>query len=57
MSKDIFTRIESPEIEKSELILEKLKNELGEKEFQKLAEEIAPKAEEIIKRILEGTSV
>jgi len=47
----------SPEINISKSVLEKLKNELGEKDFEKLVAEITPKAADIIQKILEETSV
>jgi hypothetical protein len=57
LAKNIRTQIEDPNIEKTESNLKNLKEELGEKEFETLEAEVAPRAEEIVKKILEGTSI
>jgi tetratricopeptide (TPR) repeat protein len=57
LAKDIHTQIESPDLKTTESNLEKLKEKLGKKEFEKLEAEVAPRAAEIVKKILEGTSV
>ena len=53
-SKNICTEINHFELKKTESNLEKLKKELGEKEFEKLEAEVAPKAKEIVNQILES---
>jgi tetratricopeptide (TPR) repeat protein len=57
LAKNIRTQIEDPNIEKTESNMKNLKEELGEKEFETLEAEVAPRAEEIVKKILEGTSI
>jgi len=56
LAKGIRIEIKAPNIKKTESNLNNLKNKLGEKEFEKLLAEVAPGAEEIIMKILEGTS-
>lgn len=53
---DICTQIEYPNLEATESNLKKLEEELGKKEFEKLAAEVAPRMEEIVRKMLEGTS-
>ncbi len=53
LAKDIFTQIEDPDLLATESNLKNLEKELGENEFEKLVVEVKPKAEEIVKRILE----
>ena len=53
LAKDIFTQIEDPDLLATESNLKNLKKELGENEFEKLVIEVKPRAEEIIKKILE----
>ncbi len=56
LAKDICTQIEDPNLETTESNLKKLKEKLGEEEFEKLAAEVAPRAEKIVREMLEGTS-
>ncbi len=57
MTKDIRTQIKDQNLKTTESNLVNLKEKLGEKEFEKLAAEVVPRAEEIVKKILEGTSI
>ncbi len=57
LAKDIRTQIEDPDLKQTEANLKNLKEELGEKDFEKLEAEVAPRAAEIVRKILEGTSV
>ncbi len=52
LAKDIRTRIEDPKLKRTESNLKILKEKLGEKEFEKLAAEVAPRAEEIVRELL-----
>ena len=56
LAKDRYAEIKDPNIRTAESNLDDLKDKLGEKEFEKLLAEVAPRAEEIIMKILEGTS-
>jgi len=56
VAKGIRIEIKDSNIKKTESNLNNLKNKIGEKEFEKLLAEVAPRAEEIITKILEGTS-
>ncbi len=49
LAKEIHTRIEDPELKKTESNLRKLEEKLGRKKFEMLLSEVAPRAEEIIK--------
>lgn len=53
LAKDIFTQIEDPDLLITESNLKNLKEELGENEFEKFVIEVKPRAEEIVKKILE----
>ncbi|VVB90193.1 Photosystem I assembly protein Ycf3 [uncultured archaeon] len=56
LAKEIRTRIKDPMLKKTESDLKNLKEELGEKEFEKLEAEVAPRAAEIVKQALEEKS-
>jgi len=51
-AKDIRTEIKNPNLKTTESNIKKLEEKLGEKEFKKLETEVAPKAEEIVKSLL-----
>ncbi len=53
LAKDICTQIKDPELKTTESNLVNLKEKLGADEFEKLAAEVAPRAEEIVKEMLE----
>ncbi len=53
LARDIRTQIKDPYLEQTEANLNDLKEKLGEKEFEKLAAEVAPRAEEIVRKMLE----
>jgi tetratricopeptide (TPR) repeat protein len=53
---DICTQIEYPNLKTTESNLKELEEKLGKKEFEKLAAEVAPCAEEIVRKMLEETS-
>ncbi len=57
LSRDIRKEIKDPNIKTTESNLEKMKKQLGEKEFEKLKAEVEPRAAEIVKKILEENSV
>lgn len=57
LAKDIRTQIEDPQLKITVTNLKNLEKELGKKEFEKLVAVVKPKAQEIVKKILEGTSV
>jgi hypothetical protein len=57
LAKDIIATTGYPQLKTTELSLENLKEELGEKEFEKLEAEVVPRAAEIVKKILEGTPI
>ena len=57
LAKDVKIQIEDPTLHTTESKLKKLKEELGVKKFETLEAEVAPRAEEIVKNILEGTSI
>lgn len=57
LAKDVKIQIEDPTLHTTESNLKKLKNELGKKKFEKLQSDVAPRAAEIVKKILEGISV
>jgi tetratricopeptide (TPR) repeat protein len=52
LSRDIRIQIRDPNLKTTESNLNKLKDELGEKEFEKLEAEVAPRAEEIVGKLL-----
>ncbi len=52
LARDIRTQIKDPNLKTTESNLKNLKEELGEKEFEKLAAEVAPRAEEILRELL-----
>jgi tetratricopeptide (TPR) repeat protein len=52
---DICTQIENPNLKTTESNLKELEEKLGKKEFEKLAAEAAPRMEEIVRKMLEGT--
>ncbi len=54
LAKEIRIQIKDPMLKTTESNLKKLKEELGEAEFEELSAEVAPRAKEIIKEILEG---
>ncbi len=56
LAKEIRIQIEDPELERTESNLKKLKEKLGAEEFEKLAADVAPKAEDIVRKMLEETS-
>lgn len=53
LAKDIFIKAEDRNLETTEVSLKNLKEELGKNEFEKLVVEVKPRAEEIVKKILE----
>jgi len=55
LAKDIRTQIGDPYLEKTEISIKKLKEELSE--FETLEAEVAPRAAEIVKKILEGDPI
>jgi tetratricopeptide (TPR) repeat protein len=55
-AKGIRTRINDPKLKTTESKLKNLEEKLGEKEFEKLAAEVAPRAEEIVRKMLEERS-
>ena len=55
LAKGMRIEIKDPDIKMTESNLIVLKDKLGEKEFEKLLAEVAPEAEEIIMKILEGS--
>ncbi|MBM4053609.1 MAG: tetratricopeptide repeat protein [Planctomycetes bacterium] len=57
LAKDIFIKAEDRNLETTESNLKNLEKELGENEFEKLVVEVKPRAEEIVKKILEGIFV
>jgi tetratricopeptide (TPR) repeat protein len=56
LAKDIRTRIKDPNIKTTDSNLQNLKEKLGEKGFEKLAAEAAPRAEEIVRKMLESSA-
>lgn len=56
LAKGIRIEIKDPNTKTTESNLNGLKDKLGKKEFEKLLAEVAPGAEEIIMKILDGTS-
>ena len=54
LARGMFTYIKNLNIKTTESNLESLKEKLGEKEFEKLEAEVAPKAKEIVNQILES---
>lgn len=56
LAKKIRIEIKDPHITTTELNLSKLKEELGEKEFEKLESWSAPRAEEMVRKILESSA-
>ncbi len=52
---DICTGIDDPHLKITDSNLKELEQKLGKKEFEKLAAEVAPRMEEIIRKMLEGT--
>jgi len=57
LAKDIRIQIEDPYLESTESNLKKFKENMGENNFETLEAEVAPRAAEIVKNILEGTSI
>ncbi len=57
LAKNIKIEMEDLTFDKTESNLKKLKEELGVKKFEKLQSDVTPRATEIVKKILEGTSV
>ncbi len=56
LAKDILSQIENPEIKRTEANLNNLKEALGKERYEKLTAEVAPRAEEIVRKILEESS-
>ncbi len=52
LAKEIFTQIEDPNLETTESNIRGIEEKLGEKEFEKLAAEVAPRVEEIVRELL-----
>jgi tetratricopeptide (TPR) repeat protein len=50
LAKEIHTQTEDPEIKKTESNLRQLEGKLGRKKFEMLLSEVAPRAEEIVKK-------
>jgi tetratricopeptide (TPR) repeat protein len=57
LAKDLQTQKEDPKLKITESDIGSLKEQLGEKEFEKLEAEVVPRAADIVRRILERTSV
>ncbi len=57
LAKAIHIQAEDTSLKTTESNLENLKEELGDEEFEKLEAEVAPRTAEIVKNILEGTSI
>ncbi len=53
LAKDIRIQIKDPELKTTESNLVNLKEKLGKKEYEKLAAEVAPRADEIVRKMLE----
>ncbi|NOR46718.1 MAG: hypothetical protein GQ533_01535, partial [Methanosarcinaceae archaeon] len=51
IARDIFIEIKSPHIETINSNLKRLEEEIGKTEFEKLMAEVAPKAEEIVRKL------
>ncbi len=56
LAKNICTQIEDSDLETTESNLINLKEKLGAEEFEKLAAEVAPRAEEIVREMMEWTA-
>ncbi len=52
LARDIRTQIKDPDLKRTESNLNDLKEKLGEKEFEKIAAEVAPRVEEIVGELL-----
>ncbi len=50
LAKEIHIQIEDPELKTTELNLKRLEEKLGIKKFEMLLAEVAPRAEEIVKK-------
>ncbi len=57
LAKGIRAEIKYPKLKTTESNLKSLKEKLGENEFEKIKAEVAPRAEEIVRKMLERTSV
>lgn len=57
LAKDVKIQIEDPYLESTESNLKKFNENLGENNFKKLEAEVAPRAAEIVKNLIEGTSI
>jgi len=53
LAEDIRIEIKDPKIKTTESNLKELKEKLGEKEFEKLRDEVKPKADEIVRKMLD----